>query len=288
MFLRMLHTRRGVESLEYRQVRRGESDGFVKVALDYEPKSNICVAKVVGDIDAFTVPDLRASLEGALNRGCTSIVLDLGRVSYLDSSALGLIVWLNRILEPKEGKLVLASATGDVTRILEISGLIGAAPTVSAAADTTDALAGLTLTEPNTPPLWTQMIQIQAAPSSLAEARQEICDLLDPLQLPDSTLFDIRVAVGEALSNAVRHGSPRGEADVVLVSVTAYSDRVIVTVTDTGLGFNGIAAASGDPYATSGRGVMFMRALMDQVEFTPLSSGGTSVSLVKHLDGREA
>lgn len=260
----------------------------MKVALDYESTSNICVAKVHGDIDAFTVPDLKAALEGALNQGCSSIVLDLGRVSYLDSSALGLIVWLNRILEPKDGKLVLAGATGDVTRILEISGLIGAAPTVSAASDTGDALAGLTLAAPVGPPLWTQMIQIPALPCSLAEARQEICDLLEPLELPESTLFDVRVGVGEALSNAVRHGSPRGESDVVLVSVTAYGDRVVVTVTDTGAGFNGVAANSGDPYAASGRGVMFMRALMDQVEFTPLAGGGTAVTLVKHLGGGES
>lgn len=259
----------------------------MKVALDYELESNICVAKVRGDIDAFTVPDLRAALDTALNRGCTSIVLDLSHVSYLDSSALGLIVWLNRILEPKDGKLVLAGATGDVTRILEISGLIGAAPTVSAASDTTDALAGLTLAAPSGPPLWTQMIQLPAAPASLADARQEICALLEPLELVESTLFDIRVAVGEALSNAVRHGSPRGETDVVLVSVTAYEDRVVLSVTDTGSGFDGFAASTGDPYAASGRGVMFMRALMDQVEFQPLPGGGTSVTLVKHLSGGE-
>lgn len=260
----------------------------MKIALDYQRESNICIAKVQGDIDAFTVPELRAALDGALNQGCASIILDLERVSYLDSSALGLIVWLNRILEPKHGKLVLAGATGDVTRILEISGLIGTAPTVSAASDTSDAIAGLTLSEPTGPPLTTQIIQIPASPASLADARQEICDLLVPLDLLESTLFDIRVAVGEALSNAVRHGSPRGERDVVLVSVTTYPDRVVLTVTDTGSGFNGIARDSGDPYAPSGRGVMFMRALMDQVEFSPLTGGGTSVTLVKHLDNAPA
>lgn len=257
----------------------------MKIALEYERESNICVARVRGDIDAFTVPDLRDALDGALHRGCASIVLDLEHVSYLDSSALGLIVWLNRILEPKHGRLVLAGATGDVTRILEISGLIGAAPTVSAASDTVDALAGLTLAEPTGPPLWSQMIQLPAAPASLADARQEICDLLVPLDLNESTLFDIRVAVGEALSNAVRHGSPRGDRDVVLVSVAAYQDRVVLTVTDTGSGFDGTPSDSRDPYAASGRGVMFMRALMDQVEFSPLPGGGTSVTLVKHLVG---
>jgi anti-sigma B factor antagonist len=260
---------------------------LVKIALDYETKTNICVARVQGDIDAFTVPELKTQLEGALRRGCDSIVLDLSGVSYLDSSALGLIVWLNRILEPREGRLVLAGATGDVTRILEISGLVGTAPTVSAAADTTDAIAGLTLAEPTGPALWTQLIQLRATPSSLGDVREQICNLLDPLQLPGSTLFDIRVGVGEALSNAVRHGSPRGESDEVSVSVSAYEDRVVITVTDQGSGFNGFAAGSGDPYAASGRGVMFMRALMDQVEFTPLEGGGTSVTLVKHLGRRE-
>jgi serine/threonine-protein kinase RsbW len=96
-------------------------------------------------------------------------------------------------------------------------------------------------------------------------------------------MFDVRVAVGEALANAIRHGSPGGAADEVSVLVDAYVDRVVLTVMDRGGGFDGEPACERDLYASGGRGVMFMRALMDEVEFSCLPEGGTAVRLTKHI-----
>lgn len=255
----------------------------MKVLTEHEPDARICVVRVQGEIDSSTVAELESELESAVHRGCLNLVVDLAKVSYVDSSALSVIVLMNRILEPKGGRLVLAGASGNVSRILEISGLVGAAPTVSAASDADDAVAGLVLAEPAEPPLWTHTIELPATSASLSRMRSEVCDVIRPLGISDATQFDIRVAVGEALSNAIRHGSPHGEGDLVAVTVDAYGDRVVLTVLDRGVGFNGESAADGDPYAASGRGVMFMRALMDNVAFEQLPTGGTAVTLVKHV-----
>jgi anti-anti-sigma factor len=255
----------------------------MKIVAEYEGDARVCVLRVQGEIDSATAPDLERVLEGAIGRGCVNFVIDLEGVSYADSSALRVIVWMNRVLQPKGGRLVLAAATRDVTRILELSGLVGTAPTVSAASDTEDALAGLMLGDSVEPPLWTRVIEVPAAPSSLAKARAEVCDILLPLDLSESALFDFRVAVGEALSNAIRHGSPLGESDTIGISVAAHTDRVVLVVSDRGHGFDGGTARDGDPYAPSGRGVMFMQALMDHIEFAHLPEGGTAVTLVKHL-----
>ena len=220
-----------------------------------------------------------------MNRGCVNVVLDLARVIYMDSSALGLLVWADRELGPREGRLVLAGADRNVSRILEISGLVSAAPRISAAHDPEDALSGFELTGPPAVSLWTRELEFPAHPDSLARARAEVCDLLDPLGIPEAVFFDIRVAVGEALANAIRHGSPRGAHDPVSVSVSAYEDRIVLVIADRGTGFDGETASDGDPYASSGRGVMFMRALMDRVDFAPLPEGGTAVTLVRHLAG---
>jgi serine/threonine-protein kinase RsbW len=139
------------------------------------------------------------------------------------------------------------------------------------------------LAAPIESPLWSRSIDLPAYSTSLAAMRAEVCAVLEPLGIAEATQFDIRVAVGEALSNAVRHGSPRGEGDNVGVTVTAYPDRVVLVVLDRGEGFDGESASDGDPYASSGRGVMFMRALMDHVVFERQPGGGTAVTLVKHL-----
>ena len=59
----------------------------------------------------------------------------------------------------------------------------------------------------------------------------------------------------------------------------------MLEIADNGIGFDGVHNASDDLYAPSGRGIMFMRALMDRVEFDRTSEGGTLVRLVKHHGG---
>lgn len=255
----------------------------MKIVTEHHGEGRACVVGLAGEIDMVTVPEVRDALESAMNRGCSNIVLNLERVTYMDSSALGLLVWVDRQLSPHEGRLVLAGADRNVSRILKISGLVAAASTISAADDPDTALAGLKLTAEPEAPLWVREAEFPATPASLARARAEVCDMLEPLSIPEAVFFDIRVAVGEALANAIRHGSPRGDTDPVSVSVEAYEDRVVLVVADRGAGFDGDISPDGDPYAASGRGVMFMRALMDRVDFVRQPGGGTAVTLVRHI-----
>lgn len=254
----------------------------MRIVTEHQHDERVCVMRVHGEIDMVSAPDVRLALEAAVNRGCVHVVMDLARVSYVDSSALGLIVWADRMLEPRGGRLVLAGAGRDVSRVLELSGLVGSAPTLAATADVSEAVVGLELPPVPDTTLWTRVLSFPARAESLASARAEVSEVLRPLALPESTMFDVRVAVGEALSNAIRHGSPQGGGDTVTVDVLAHRDRVVITVTDRGEGFDGTSASGEDVYAASGRGVMFMRALMDHVDFERLPGGGTAVTMVKH------
>jgi len=242
-----------------------------------------CVLHLHGDIDIVSVPDIKAHAQRLTLGGVKDLILDLDDVVYLDSAALGLIVWLDRLLAPLEGKLVLAGATRNVSRILELSGLVGIAPTISAVSDAREALDALDMPACPDVPEWSQSMSVAADLAQLGSLRSRVCELLATTGMTDATLFDVRVAVGEAIANAMRHGSPEGSDDQVLVDVEAYSDRVAVVVTDSGEGFNGNPDQGEDLYASSGRGVMFMRSLMDRVEFEPHADGGTSVTLIKHV-----
>lgn len=243
--------------------------------------SATCVVGLTGDIDAVSVPGVRDAIETAVSDGCRTIVLDLTAVAYIDSSALGLLVWADHRLQPVSGTLLLAGAGRDVGRILELSGLIGVAPSVSVADSVESALAGLTPPTGQGDPLWTQSFEVPANACLMAEARARIASMLAPLGMSDSTVFDVKVAAGEALANAVRHGSPSGTEDAIRVDVGAFDDRVEILVSDSGCGFDGIATASVDVFAPGGRGVLFMRALMDAVEFVCSEGEGTRVRLTK-------
>jgi len=250
--------------------------------LVHEPGSLACVVRVSGDLDMAVVPDLRASLGRAFDAGCENVVLDLGQVVYADSSALGLLVWVDHRLRPVDGRLVIAGASGDVSRVLELSGLVSVATTIGMAGSVTSALEGLELSETPSEQLWERDVVVEADVNSLAGVREHVCELLEPLGFSESALFDIKVALGEALANAIRHGSPTEGESKILVRIRAYPERIVLEILDNGPGFDGAHSGSEDLYAPGGRGIMFMRALMDRVEYDVPPAGGTIVRLTKH------
>ncbi|MFU8890520.1 MAG: anti-sigma factor antagonist [Anaerosomatales bacterium] len=254
----------------------------MELEIDRHEGHRTCVFHLAGDIDVAVVPDLRGSLDQVIQTGCENIVLDLARVTYADSSALGLLVWLDHRLQPREGKAILAGANDDVARIFELSGLLSVAGCLEERQDVESAVACFDVVGTGAEAEWSQMLEMPADVQALASVREQVHDLVGTLEFSESALFDIKVAVGEALANAVRHGSPTDGQAAIHVAVTAYPDRVVLQVTDSGSGFDGDHVCSDDLYAVGGRGVMFMRALMDQVCFAPREGGGTEVTLVKH------
>ena len=255
----------------------------MSVLVQRDAGSRSCVVSLEGDIDLARVPEIRDEFESLIGSGCVNIVMDLERVTYADSTALGLLVWLDRRLGPLDGKLVLCGANRDVERILELSGLIGAAPTIVSEPDVERALAAVAGFASSDESLWIETMSTAADLEHLAAMRERVVGLLQDVGLDESSLFDIKVAVGEALANAVRHGSPMGTDDDVVVQVEVFADRVAIAVTASGCGFDGSPKASDDVYASSGRGIMFMRALMDSVQFFRCDGGGTMVALVKSI-----
>lgn len=126
-------------------------------------------------------------------------------------------------------------------------------------------------------PEWRTTFRVDAA--RLEAARRRMEGLLGDLPLSENDVFDLNLASGEAVGNAVDHTDEGG----VLVTVAAYADRVVVDVADCGQGF--VAPAAGgedDPCAERGRGIKLMRLLADSVTISPKSTGeGTVVRLVK-------
>jgi serine/threonine-protein kinase RsbW len=90
------------------------------------------------------------------------------------------------------------------------------------------------------------------------------------------------VALDEALSNAIRHGNRNNPAKKVYIRVELTSDEARFTIRDEGSGFNPDAVPDPlDPanlYKNSGRGVLLIRRLMDEVSY---NERGNEVTMIK-------
>lgn len=99
----------------------------------------------------------------------------------------------------------------------------------------------------------------------------------------DDDIFAIHLAIEEALVNAVKHGNANAPDKKVKVGYTIGADKFNISITDEGSGFE--PESLPDPrcgdniYKCSGRGVLLMRAYMDEVEY---NEAGNSVRMVKY------
>jgi anti-sigma B factor antagonist len=78
-----------------------------------------------GDLDLASAPALKRRLLEFLRGTDDGVVVDLTKVTFIDSTAVGVLVGTQRGL-PRGRRLALACANSDVLRIFEITGLDGA------------------------------------------------------------------------------------------------------------------------------------------------------------------
>jgi anti-sigma B factor antagonist len=81
------------------------------------------VIAVRGEIDLFTAPDLKAMLLGAIDAGKTRVVVDLSETTFLDSTALGVLIGAIKRLRARDGALTLVNTDANTAKTFEITGL---------------------------------------------------------------------------------------------------------------------------------------------------------------------
>src|SRR3982751_5600814 len=79
---------------------------------------------VVGEVDTFTAPVLRSSLDGQLEQSPKELVIDLSGVQFLGSAGLAVLVETQKAARSRDVGLRLIATTRAVTRPLEVTGLI--------------------------------------------------------------------------------------------------------------------------------------------------------------------
>ena len=94
-----------------------------------------------GEIDALTAPQLGSTLLGLADDGKTGVVVDLSRVTFIDSTGIGVILNALRALGTRSGRLVLVCPTERMLRPFEVTGLTNRLAIVGSVEDALGSLA---------------------------------------------------------------------------------------------------------------------------------------------------
>lgn len=125
--------------------------------------------------------------------------------------------------------------------------------------------------------------EIPGTYSMLAFIRHRVYDFANKMGFTKDQLHDIVLAVGEAGTNAMKHGC-KSPLCKVKVRMEKHPDSLHVYILDDGASFNyeDWKPTLYDSFSENGRGIVCMRAVMDNVYYHS-QENGTCVELVKYL-----
>ena len=111
--------------------------------------------------------------------------------------------------------------------------------------------------------------------------------ITDFMSFDEDSAHRVGMSVRESVTNAIQHGNKLDSSKKVDICFEMEPDRLSISVRDQGSGFcaDNIPNPlnSNNLLKPSGRGIFYMRAFMDEVEFRTLSEGGTEVYMVKRI-----
>ncbi|MGI9098232.1 MAG: STAS domain-containing protein [Solirubrobacteraceae bacterium] len=81
------------------------------------------VLAVRGEIDLFTAPELKQVLAESIEAGRVRIIVDLTDTTFLDSTALGVLIGAVKRLRSRDGALAIVNVDENIAKTFEITGL---------------------------------------------------------------------------------------------------------------------------------------------------------------------
>ena len=127
-------------------------------------------------------------------------------------------------------------------------------------------------------------LEIPSEPEYVSVVRRAIEGIAQRMRFSNSQIDDLKVAVGEACTNAIKYGCPKGDARSVAVKCVVRGDGLMVEIR------NSIADCSEpcvpiepDLRREGGLGLYLMRHLMDEVDLQ-WEDETAVVTMVKRLD----
>ncbi|MCC6484549.1 MAG: anti-sigma factor antagonist [Armatimonadetes bacterium] len=238
-----------------------------------------------GEIDFHSSEDLRKAIWRHFEAGRKNLRLMLEGVDFIDSTGLSVLLDAVKMARARGGGITLVRPTRQLLRVLSVSGF---APFFGLDLHDGHSREDQAQEPAEDEGLQTETFEAEARPENIGNLRQCVIGFAKKLPFTKQELDDIKLAVGEATTNALRYGCPTGR-EIVRITCTRKGRRFSVQVSDPGPGFDPdkVPPVTGDELTEGGRGIYFMRCLMDEVNFT-FTGGGTTVELVKCIPERTA
>jgi anti-sigma B factor antagonist len=100
----------------------------VGLTVRVEQDGEALVIRPAGELDLSNTQTLDAELRGAIDDHASEVILDLGGLSFIDSSGLHLLVFATAHSQANGDRLRMRRGSAPVERVIQLSGLDGSLP----------------------------------------------------------------------------------------------------------------------------------------------------------------
>jgi len=94
-----------------------------QLRIDSRSEHGRLVLRLDGELDMASAPLLQAALKSAEAESHDSLVLDLERLRFMDSTGLRIILWARTLWHSHGQELALTAGSSQVQRLLAVSGV---------------------------------------------------------------------------------------------------------------------------------------------------------------------
>ncbi|MBB4264745.1 STAS domain-containing protein [Roseospira visakhapatnamensis] len=89
-----------------------------------QEEGDVLVLSPGGRLDGTTAPEFETVLLGRIGEGRTRAVIDFGRLDYISSAGLRVLLMAAKRMRQTDGRLVLCAVKAHILEVFEISGFL--------------------------------------------------------------------------------------------------------------------------------------------------------------------
>jgi anti-sigma B factor antagonist len=95
----------------------------MKFSINTKEEKGMWIVTLSGEVDLHTGNDFKKAILEGIDSGHKQVVVDFSRATFIDSTALGILVGAVKRLNPHGGKLHVIVNTPNIRKIFEITAL---------------------------------------------------------------------------------------------------------------------------------------------------------------------
>jgi anti-anti-sigma factor len=235
------------------------------------------VIRAVGELNYENCDQFAAAMRDARRLSDGPVALDLNALDFCDSSGLRVLMLAAKAAQQDGATLRIASMTPQLNHLLEVSGF----HRLFDISGSEEQITPVTPTGQRVQPPFS--FYVPAALVACRDARARVSEFATSVGCDHATLDDIRLAIGEAVSNAVRHGNCNGGH--IAVDCRADEGLLVVMLKYASQAFDpdSVPVPDLDDPPEGRMGIHFMRLVMDSLDYA-FNSGLVTVTLTKRLN----